>query len=87
MGLAAAKAKGVKLGDPNIKAAQEPAVAAVKAEADRAEQRHADHRRNPEVRRNDPPRNRPKPWTREVSPLRAGRNRRAMSVRNGLARR
>ena len=53
MGLAAAKAKGVKLGDPNIKAAQEPAVAAVKAEADRAEQRHADHRRNPEVRRND----------------------------------
>ena len=61
MGLAAAKAKGVELGDPNIKAAQEPAVAAVKAEADRVEQRHADHRRNPEVRRNDPPRNRPKP--------------------------
>jgi hypothetical protein len=59
--LPAAKAKGVKQGNPNIKAAQEPAVAAVKAEADRAEQRHADHRRNPEVRRNDPPRNRPKP--------------------------
>jgi DNA invertase Pin-like site-specific DNA recombinase len=34
--LAAAKAKGVKLGNPNIEAAQEAAVAAVKAEADRA---------------------------------------------------
>jgi hypothetical protein len=34
MGLAAAKAKGVKLGDPNIKAAQEAAVAA-QAEPDR----------------------------------------------------
>jgi DNA invertase Pin-like site-specific DNA recombinase len=34
--LAAAKAKGVKLGNPNIEAAQEVAVAAVKAEADRA---------------------------------------------------
>jgi DNA invertase Pin-like site-specific DNA recombinase len=33
---AAAKAKGVKLGNPNIEAAQEAAVAAVKAEADRA---------------------------------------------------
>ena len=35
MGLAAAKAKGVKLGDSNIKAAQEAAVAA-QAEPDRA---------------------------------------------------
>jgi DNA invertase Pin-like site-specific DNA recombinase len=34
--LAAAKAKGVKLGNPMIEAAQEAAVAAVKAEADRA---------------------------------------------------
>ena len=34
--LAAAKAKGVKLGNPNIEAAQGAAVAAVKAEADRA---------------------------------------------------
>ena len=34
--LAAAKAKGVKLGNPNIEEAQEAAVAAVKAEADRA---------------------------------------------------
>lgn len=34
--LAAAKAKGVKLGNPNIEAAQEAAVAAVKEEADRA---------------------------------------------------
>ena len=34
--LAAAKAKGVKLGNPNIKEAQEAAVAAVRAEADRA---------------------------------------------------
>jgi DNA invertase Pin-like site-specific DNA recombinase len=34
--LAAAKAKGIKLGNPNIEAAQEAAVAAVKAEADRA---------------------------------------------------
>jgi DNA invertase Pin-like site-specific DNA recombinase len=34
--LAAAKAKGVKLGNPNIEAAQGVAVAAVKAEADRA---------------------------------------------------
>jgi hypothetical protein len=35
MGLAAAKPKGVKLGDPNVKAAQEAAVAA-EAEPDRA---------------------------------------------------
>ena len=35
MGLAAAKAKGVKLADPNIKAAEEAAVAA-QAEPDRA---------------------------------------------------
>jgi DNA invertase Pin-like site-specific DNA recombinase len=34
--LAAAKAKGVKLGNPRIEAAQGAAVAAVKAEADRA---------------------------------------------------
>ena len=34
--LATAKAKGVKLGNPNIEAAQEAAVKAVKAEADRA---------------------------------------------------
>jgi DNA invertase Pin-like site-specific DNA recombinase len=34
--LAAAKAKGVKLGNPNIEVAQVEAVAAVKAEADRA---------------------------------------------------
>ena len=34
--LAAAKAKGVKLGNPNIEAAREAAVAAVKAEANRA---------------------------------------------------
>jgi DNA invertase Pin-like site-specific DNA recombinase len=34
--LAAAKAKGVKLGNPHIEAAQEAAVAAVRAEADRA---------------------------------------------------
>jgi DNA invertase Pin-like site-specific DNA recombinase len=34
--LAAAKAKGVKLGNPNIEAAQEAAVAAVKTEANRA---------------------------------------------------
>jgi len=34
--LAAARAKGVKLGNPNIEAAQGVAVAAVKAEADRA---------------------------------------------------
>jgi hypothetical protein len=34
--LAAAKAKGVKLGNPNIEVAQGAAVAAVKAEADRA---------------------------------------------------
>jgi DNA invertase Pin-like site-specific DNA recombinase len=34
--LTAAKAKGVKLGNPNIEAAQGAAVAAVKAEPDRA---------------------------------------------------
>ena len=34
--LASAKAKGVKLGNPNIEAAQGEAVAAIKAEADRA---------------------------------------------------
>jgi hypothetical protein len=34
--LAAAKAKGVKLGNPQIEAAQGAAVAAVRAEADRA---------------------------------------------------
>jgi len=34
--LAATKAKGVKLGNPNIEVAQLEAVAAVKAEADRA---------------------------------------------------
>jgi DNA invertase Pin-like site-specific DNA recombinase len=34
--LAAAKAKGVTLGNPNIEAAQGAAVASVKAEADRA---------------------------------------------------
>jgi DNA invertase Pin-like site-specific DNA recombinase len=34
--LAAAKAKGVRLGNPNIEAAQGRAVAAIKAEADRA---------------------------------------------------
>jgi DNA invertase Pin-like site-specific DNA recombinase len=34
--LAAAKAKGVKLGNPNIEAARGAAVAAIKAEADRA---------------------------------------------------
>jgi len=34
--LKAANARGVKLGNPNIEAAQEAAVAAVKAEADRA---------------------------------------------------
>jgi len=34
--LAAAKSKGVKLGNPNIEAAQGAAVPAVKAEADRA---------------------------------------------------
>jgi DNA invertase Pin-like site-specific DNA recombinase len=34
--LAAARAKGVKLGNPNIEVAQGAAVAAVKAEADRA---------------------------------------------------
>jgi DNA invertase Pin-like site-specific DNA recombinase len=34
--LAAAKAKGVRLGNPNIEAAQQTAVSVVKAEADRA---------------------------------------------------
>lgn len=34
--LAAAKAKGVKLGNPHIDAARDQAVAAIKAEADRA---------------------------------------------------
>jgi DNA invertase Pin-like site-specific DNA recombinase len=34
--LAAAKARGIKLGNPRIEAARGPAVAAVKAEADRA---------------------------------------------------
>ena len=34
--LAAAKARGVQLGNPNIKAARRGAVAAIKAQADRA---------------------------------------------------
>jgi DNA invertase Pin-like site-specific DNA recombinase len=34
--LAAAKARGVKLGNPNIEATQEAGVAAIQAEADRA---------------------------------------------------
>jgi hypothetical protein len=36
LALAAAKAKGVKLGNPHIEAARGGAVAAIKAEADRA---------------------------------------------------
>jgi hypothetical protein len=84
MGLAAAKAKGVKLGDPNIKAAQEAAVAA-QAEPDRAANNLPPiaeipksgattlrgNCANPERARRSPP---------------ARRNLRAMSVRNVPAR-
>ena len=85
MGLAAAKAKGAKLGDPNIKAAQEAAVAA-QAEPDRAAN---NSRRSPKFRS---PAQRPSaaiapaPNARGAPHPRGGIWR-AMSVRNVLARR
>ena len=56
--LAAAKAKGAKLGNPHIEAAQVQAVAAVKAEADRQRAMSFHYYRNPNVRRFDAARHR-----------------------------
>jgi DNA invertase Pin-like site-specific DNA recombinase len=84
--LAAAKAKGVKLGNPNIEAAQEVAGRGGQGGSRSCgEQCPADHRRNPEVRRNDPSRRSRSPQCARNSDPRGGRWH-AMSVRNALAR-
>ena len=58
LALAAAKAKGVKLGNPNIEAARAGALAAIKVEADRSASATCctDRHRNPQVGRHEPPR-------------------------------
>ena len=85
MGLAAAKAKGVKLGDPNIKAAQEAAVAA-QAEPDRAANNLPPIAEIPKSGATTLRGNCASPERARRSPP-ARRNLRAMSVRNVLARR
>jgi DNA invertase Pin-like site-specific DNA recombinase len=86
--LAAAKAKGVRLGNPNIDAARDQAVAAIKAEADRAAGKcAADHRGNPQVRRDDASRNRRRPQrSRRPDPARrtVARDERAQRISAGL---
>jgi hypothetical protein len=82
-----AKAKGVKQGNPNIKAAQEPAVAAVKAEADRAANNVLPI--IAKIRKSGATTLRAiaQALNARGVPTPRGGNWRAMSVRNGLARR